>query len=248
LIQDRFVAPTTAALSALQTTTQMRRLIDQGGVTVGPGAGWRAYMADAIRTYGGSAFSGLADRIQGADFAALAGLSSRQVLDGLGGSLGTGISNADRDYIANTVPNPFQSEESFRRFLGLIEDRALGTVDRSTRGYRRAAPNFNAQSDPFMADVEENLRDLGIDPANIRGPRQSRPSQSAAPPPPPPPPAAPAQTQRPGNAPNARPLPMVNGRADEMQLRDGEIYTGGQLGPGTWRWNSQRRGFSRVMQ
>lgn len=175
LIQDRFVTPATSALNILQTTTQMRRLLDEGNVVLGPGSGVRNYFAEVLRSWGGDAGARVAERIQGANFEALRGLSARQVLDGLGGSLGTGISNADRDYISSTVPNPFQSEQSFRRFVELLEDRALGSVDRGVRGYRQSAPNYNDQSDPFMADVRNGLSDLGIDPANIRaGRRQAR--------------------------------------------------------------------------
>lgn len=182
LIQDRFVTPATSALNILQTTTQMRRLLDEGNVVLGPGSGVRNYFAEVLRSWGGDAGARMAERIQGSNFEALRGLSARQVLDGLGGSLGTGISNADRDYISSTVPNPFQSEQSFRRFVELLEDRALGSVDRGVRGYRQSAPNYNDQSDPFMADVRNGLSDLGIDPANIRAGRRqaSQPANGGA--------------------------------------------------------------------
>ncbi|MCJ2127347.1 hypothetical protein [Methylobacterium sp. E-045] len=46
-------------------------------------------------------------------------LSNKVVLDGLGGSLGPGISNTDRDYIARTAPTLAQSEQGNRDLIGV---------------------------------------------------------------------------------------------------------------------------------
>lgn len=197
-LNTRIVQPATSAVSALQTAQRMRQILGTGEIATGPGSAVRDYIAEVARAYGGETGSRWANSIQGADYATLRGLTARQVLDGLGGSLGTGISNADRDYIASTVPNPFQSTESMQRFITLLEDRALGQVDRSLRAYSRSAPNFNPQTDPFVNDVHIGLQDLGINPADIRGERTRRqqaeaerraaPPAPAAPPPPPMPP------------------------------------------------------------
>lgn len=194
-LNTRIVQPATSAVSALQTAQRMRQILGTGEIATGPGSAVRDYIAEVARAYGGETGGRWANSIQGADYATLRGLTARQVLDGLGGSLGTGISNADRDYIASTVPNPFQSTESMQRFITLLEDRALGQVDRSLRAYSRSAPNFNPQTDPFVNDVHIGLQDLGINPADIRGERQRRQQaeaeRRAAPPAPvaPPPPA-----------------------------------------------------------
>lgn len=173
-LNARIVQPATSAVSALQTAQRMRQILGTGEIATGPGSAVRDYIAEVARAYGGETGGRWANSIQGADYATLRGLTARQVLDGLGGSLGTGISNADRDYIASTVPNPFQSTESMQRFITLLEDRALGQVDRSLRAYSRSAPNFNPQTDPFVNDVHIGLQDLGINPADIRGERQRR--------------------------------------------------------------------------
>lgn len=63
-------------------------------------------------------------------------------------------------------------------------------------------------------------------------------------------PGAPAQAA-PAPRGQARELPMRQGEGgrsvpDQMQLRDGEIYTGGLLGTGQYRYNAQRREFQRL--
>lgn len=173
-LNQRVVQPAESSIAVLQTAARMRQILGTGDISAGPGSAVRDYIAEVARSYGGQTGAALADRIQGADYAALRALSARTVLDGLGGSLGTGISNADRDYIASTVPNPFQSTETMQRFLALLEDRALGQIDRSLGVYARSAPNYNPQTDPFVNNLHSGLADLGINPADLRGERQRR--------------------------------------------------------------------------
>lgn len=64
-------------------------------------------------------------------------LSNKVVLDGLGGSLGPGISNTDRDYISRTAPTLEQSEHGNRALIGIaraLADRQL-EVARLARDY-----------------------------------------------------------------------------------------------------------------
>lgn len=194
-LNQRVVQPAEASIGALQTAARMRAILGTGDIAAGPGSALRDYIAEVARTYGGQAGTELANRIQSADYGALRALSARSVIDALGGSLGTGISSTDRDYMATTVPNPFQSTETMQRFISLLEDRALGQIDRSLGVYARSAPNYNPQTDPFVNNLHSGLADLGIDPNNLRSERarrqQAETERRTPAPPPPPPPVAP---------------------------------------------------------
>ena len=56
-------------------------------------------------------------------------LSNKVVLDGLGGSLGPGISNTDRDYISRTAPTLAQSEQGNRDLIGVARKLAQRQQD-----------------------------------------------------------------------------------------------------------------------
>ena len=85
-------------------------------------------------------------------------LSNKVVLDGLGGSLGAGISNTDRDYIARTAPTLAQSEAGNRDLIGVA--RALAqrqqAVSKLAREYAgahggRLDSGFDQQLEDFAA-------------------------------------------------------------------------------------------------
>ncbi len=85
-------------------------------------------------------------------------LSNKVVLDGLGGSLGPGISNTDRDYIARTAPTLAQSEAGNRDLIGVA--RALAqrqqAVSKLAREYAgahggRLDSGFDQQLEDFAA-------------------------------------------------------------------------------------------------
>ncbi|GJD76205.1 hypothetical protein [Methylobacterium goesingense] len=90
-------------------------------------------------------------------------LSNKVVLDGLGGSLGPGISNTDRDYIARTAPTLAQSEQGNRDLIGvarslaqrqqvvskLARDYAAKNGGRLDAGFDQALDEFAAQNPLF---------------------------------------------------------------------------------------------------
>ncbi|MGF3026509.1 hypothetical protein ACQVP2_27260 [Methylobacterium aquaticum] len=82
-------------------------------------------------------------------------LSNKVVLDGLGGSLGPGISNTDRDYISRTAPTLQQSEQGNRDLIGIA--RALAqrqqAVAKLARDY--AAKNGGRIDGGFDQALEE---------------------------------------------------------------------------------------------
>ena len=95
-------------------------------------------------------------------------LSNKVVLDGLGGSLGPGISNTDRDYISRTAPTLAQSEEGNRNLIGiarslaqrqqqvskLARDYAAKNGGRLDSGFDQALDEF-AQSNPLFPQARD---------------------------------------------------------------------------------------------
>jgi hypothetical protein len=67
-------------------------------------------------------------------------VSNKLVLDLAGGSLGTGFSNADRDYLAGTVPNLANTPEGNRQIIGImksVEQRKI-EIAKLARDYAKA--------------------------------------------------------------------------------------------------------------
>lgn len=60
-------------------------------------------------------------------------LTSRAILDSLGGSLGTGVSNADVAFIKNTVPKLEYSAEARQQLIGFLRNKASSSIDLYTR-------------------------------------------------------------------------------------------------------------------
>ena len=86
-------------------------------------------------------------------------LSNKVVLDGLGGSLGPGISNTDRDYIARTAPTLAQSEQGNRDLIGVARSLAKRQQQVSQLARDYAAKNngrldagFDQALDEFAAN------------------------------------------------------------------------------------------------
>ncbi len=73
-------------------------------------------------------------------------LSNKVVLDGLGGSLGPGISNTDRDYISRTAPTLAQSEEGNKSLIGVARALAQRQKDVAQLAREYAAKNGGAST------------------------------------------------------------------------------------------------------
>ena len=188
--QDHYVRGTlipqiNSGMQALQNTRRMRDMLSDPALNTGPGAGIRNSAAELLRAWGGQPGAELAGRIQSPGFSGLESLSATQVLAALGGSLGTGISNADVALINSTVPNPFQSRETLERFIGMIEDRALSNVRTAHGAYSQTMLNYNPATDPVTSHLSHRLVEMGLDPSETLRPRgagaprqQGRPDQS----------------------------------------------------------------------
>jgi len=112
-------------------------------------------------------------------------LSKQAALDTMGGSLGTGFSNADRDFVIDQVPNLGNTPAGNRQIVAIqrklaqrkieIAQRAQEYVDRNgqldngfdreLREWAEANPLFQgerASAAPVDEDVENILRELGL--------------------------------------------------------------------------------------
>ncbi len=86
------------------TLDTMKSLLSNDKVYTGVGADQSLFFNKFIAALGG-------DPTGAAGQEAFVGLSNKAVLDSLGGSLGTGVSNADRGFIADTVPSLYLSKQ-----------------------------------------------------------------------------------------------------------------------------------------
>lgn len=83
-------------------------------------------------------------------------LSNKVVLDGLGGSLGPGISNTDRDYISRTAPTLSRSQDSNKSLIGIARklaerEQVVARLarDYATRNGGRLDTGFDAELDRY---------------------------------------------------------------------------------------------------
>ncbi|KQT88936.1 hypothetical protein [Methylobacterium sp. Leaf466] len=104
-------------------------------------------------------------------------LSNKVVLDGLGGSLGPGISNTDRDYISRTAPTLAQSEQGNRDLIGVARSLAQRqqAVSKLARDY--AAKNGGRLDGGFDQAVEEFAAQNPLFPTARDGAAASAPKE-----------------------------------------------------------------------
>lgn len=104
-------------------------------------------------------------------------LSNKVVLDGLGGSLGPGISNTDRDYIARTAPTLAQSEEGNRNLIGIARSLAQRqqAVSKLARDY--AAKNGGRLDAGFDQALDEFATQNPLFPTARAGEAASAPKE-----------------------------------------------------------------------
>ncbi|WP_264046875.1 hypothetical protein [Methylobacterium flocculans] len=104
-------------------------------------------------------------------------LSNKVVLDGLGGSLGPGISNTDRDYIARTAPTLAQTEQGNRDLIGVARTLAQRqqAVSKLARDY--AAKNGGRLDASFDQALDEFATQNPLFPTARAGEAASAPKE-----------------------------------------------------------------------
>lgn len=104
-------------------------------------------------------------------------LSNKVVLDGLGGSLGPGISNTDRDYISRTAPTLAQSEQGNRDLIGIARSLAQRqqAVSKLARDY--AAKNGGRLDSGFDQVLDEFANQNSLFPQARAGEAASAPKE-----------------------------------------------------------------------
>lgn len=92
-------------------------------------------------------------------------LSNKVVLDGLGGSLGSGISNTDRDYIGRTAPTLAQSPAGNLELIAIARSLAQRQQAVAKLGRDYAAANGGRLDSGFDQKLEEYARANPLFPA-----------------------------------------------------------------------------------
>ncbi|MFF9549418.1 RNA-binding protein [Methylobacterium fujisawaense] len=105
-------------------------------------------------------------------------LSNKVVLDGLGGSLGPGISNTDRDYIARTAPTLAQSQQGNSDLIGIARNLAQRQQAVSKLAREYAASNGGRLDSGFDAKLEEYAGQNPLFPQAAAGASASPPREA----------------------------------------------------------------------
>ncbi len=104
-------------------------------------------------------------------------LSNKVVLDGLGGSLGPGISNTDRDYISRTAPTLAQSEQGNRDLIGVARKLAQRQQDVSKLAREYAGKNNGRLDSGFDQVLDEYATANPLFPQAREGASASAPQE-----------------------------------------------------------------------
>ena len=104
-------------------------------------------------------------------------LSNKVVLDGLGGSLGPGISNTDRDYIARTAPTLAQSVQGNRDLIGVARSLAKRQQQVSQLARDYAAKNNGRLDAGFDQALDEFAANNPLFPQARAGASASAPKE-----------------------------------------------------------------------
>ncbi len=146
------------ASAQIAQLNQMEKLMDTPGFRTGSGAGFQQTLQKAWVAMGG-------DPKAPASVEAFNALAQKSVVEDLG-SLGTGISNADRDFLSGTAANIANTPEGNRQIIAvkralaerkkemalLARDYAKSHNGRLDVGFYQAAEDY-AQKNPMFKDV-----------------------------------------------------------------------------------------------
>lgn len=126
--------------------------------------------------------------IAGADTAApnelFQKLASKSVLDSAGGSLGTGFSNADRDFIQGTVANISNTPEGNRQIISMSKSVQKRNVEIANRAREYARKNGGRVDQGFYQDLSDwaEKNPVFSKQPQASSPQTSQASPAAAPP------------------------------------------------------------------
>ena len=113
--QNQLISDNTAARNSLNTIATQRRFLMDQNFESGFGQEFLTNMKKAFSRFG---FSGDADVAAIEQFMAI---SSQQILDSLGGSLGTGVSDGDVSLMQGMVTNIGMTKKGIRDYLRILE-------------------------------------------------------------------------------------------------------------------------------
>lgn len=163
------------AFATLGTIQTMRKAMDDPNFQSGVGSSFTLPIKQAIVAFGG-------DPNAAASMETFRATANKAVLDGLGGSLGTGISNADRDFIVNQVPNLSNTPDGNRALLNVMEKKAQRDIQvaRMTQQYVQDHGRIDANFDHLLSQWREaNPLFSEADRASIRLAAAGKPASDA---------------------------------------------------------------------
>lgn len=150
-----------SAVGQLSTYRIMQKLVDSPNFYSGAGSASRDMLNRAAISLG------IADAGKMAPNELFGKLANKAILEGLGGSLGAGVSNADRDFIQGTVANRANTPEGNRAILDYSVKLAQRQIDmaKMARDYAaksggRLDAGFNdeltkfAEANPLVSDAD----------------------------------------------------------------------------------------------
>lgn len=104
-------------------------------------------------------------------------LSNKVVLDGLGGSLGPGISNTDRDYIGRTAPSLERTEAGNMQLIGIARALAQRQQEVSALARDYAAKNGGRLDAGFDQALDDFAKNKPLFPSAQQGASASAPKE-----------------------------------------------------------------------
>jgi hypothetical protein len=114
---------------------------------------------------------GVADADNAAPNELFAKVANKLVLDLAGGSLGTGFSNADRDYLASTVPNLANTPEGNKQIIQVMK-----TVEQRKSDVAKLAREYSKQNGRLDAGFDEQLAQWSEANPLFKGAQQASPA------------------------------------------------------------------------
>jgi len=115
---DKYRTAASSATGLIDTVHRMRDLSPKA--MSGGGANTRLALANMLEGFTGVSLSDKVDSSQNFNAAA-----NKAVLEALGGRLGTGVSNTDREFITSTIPKLENSEKARQDLMNYLERRAI---------------------------------------------------------------------------------------------------------------------------
>lgn len=261
-----------------QLRTAMQALRDAGGGT-GAGAPAAQAVTRVLQAIGiDPAALGLPASAAPGEVVTAIGNRLAMTMIGPGGLPANNFSEADRNFLVQSMPNLANRPEANEFLANVMERAARRSIEMENRWLeaRDQGKDYatflrewrqHVNQNPIISTADRQTAAQFLGGRTITAPATASPASSpaaqsspaagpsASATPVAPPTQAPSATRPPRQQIQpAQALPMTVDRRtmrnvpNEAELNDGQVYTGGPLGPGMYRWNRSNREFQRIDQ